>query len=479
MKTIKPEIQKKYFTSSTFGSMNLLPSTNSTPAIHLSDLNIDYSLTTGGTSIYNHFLINTQAVYALIDCNQFYVSCERVFAPYLKNQPVGVLSNNDGCLVALSPELKSLGITRGTPAFQIPEKINGHKVFLFSSNYELYGDMSTRVMNILSSFSDSIEIYSIDEAFLLFKNVHESINLYEYGFAIRETVMKATGIPISIGFAKTKTLAKIANKIAKKTATGVFTLVQAEQISNILKKIEVTDIWGVGRQHSKRLNKIGIYSAYDFVQTPISWVRKEMAVNGERTQLELKGIPCLDMEYASPQTKSIVCSRSFGKPVCSLNELIEAVSQYTSNAVQNLRYKSLVARQLTVFITTNPFKDTKQYANFQQGKLADYSAYTPDFIHLAISLLKEIFKETYLYKKTGVMLTDFIKQERIQPDLFNQPYGTDRRHNVMLTVDKINARYGKNKIFFASDGIKNNWSMKREMVSQRYTTRWNELLIVK
>jgi len=428
---------------------------------------------------YNNIKIDNKPIYALVDCNQFYISCERAFAPHLENKLVGVLSNNDGCLVALSPELKKLGITRGMPAFQVREKLGNHKVYLFSSNYELYGDMSSRVMNILTAMADDIEIYSIDEAFLYFNNFHESFDISEYAKTIKDKVKQQTSIPISIGLAKTKTLAKIANHIAKKDPSGIIELLDDKMIENALQKIDISDIWGIGRQHTKRLNKFGIYTAADFVNAPTHWIRKNMAVNGERTQLELKGIPCIDIESIPPVTQSIVCSRSFGRPVSNIEEMIESVSSFTTRAIKNLRKKKKVARNITIFITTNPFKETRQYANFIQGHLPDYSAYTPDFINLAISLLKKIYKNNHLYKKSGVMLTDIIDENKIYPTIFIEPYGHDKRHQVMQVVDKINHKYGKEQILFASSGINNKWRMRRELSSPRCTTRWDELLVAK
>ena len=428
---------------------------------------------------YNNFSINSNQIYGLVDCNQFYVSCERAFAPHLDKKPVGVLSNNDGCIVALSPELKALGVSRGTPFFKINEIINKETVYLFSSNYELYGDMSSRVMSILSSMTDDIEIYSIDEAFILFKGLKNYDGLTDYGITIRNKIKKETSIPVSIGFGRTKTLAKIATGLAKKDATGVFCLLDPQKIEQTLRHTNIEDIWGIGRQYAKKMNKLGVYTAYDFINMPTYRVRKEMSVLGERTQMELKGVSCIELETVLPVTKSIVYSRSFGKPVSELSDILESVSLYCSNAVKNLREKGLVARNLTLFITTNPFKNTKQYANFIQGNLPDYSAYTPDFINLGINLMKKIYKEKYFYKKTGVMLTDIIKQDKVHPNIFLNTYGSDKRHLIMNAIDKINNKLGKNKIFYVSNGLNNTWTMRREISSAKYTTSWNELLVVK
>ncbi|MCL2064105.1 MAG: Y-family DNA polymerase [Candidatus Cloacimonetes bacterium] len=418
-------------------------------------------------------------IYALVDCNHFYVSCERAFAPYLQNQPVGILSNNDGCLVALSPELKNLGVTRGTPGFKINEIVKNQKVYLFSSNYELYGDMSTRVMKILASMVNDIEIYSIDEAFLFIDNISDKKIVYDLALEIKKKVYQFTSIPISIGLAKTKTLAKIATNMAKKSFNGIFELLDENIEENLLKSTSIENIWGIGRNYTKRLNKYGIFTGYDFIKASPYLIRKEMGIVGERSQLELKGTPCSDMTTLPPDTKSIICSRSFGKPVSSYEKLLETVSTYCSTAVHNLREKGLVAKNLTLFITTNPFKDTKQYANYINCSLPDYTAYTPEFLNLCAILLKKIFKENYQYKKSGIMLTDIIKQNVIQPNLFSLSYGDDKRHLVMRVMDKINNKFGTEKIYFASNGVKKSWKMKREKTSKRFTTRWDELMTVK
>jgi len=425
---------------------------------------------------YQDHEIDNTAVYGLVDCNQFYVSCERAFAPHLEGQPVGVLSNNDGCLVALSPELKALGVPRGMPGFKIRDIVGNNKIYLFSSNYELYGDMSARVMRIITSMSDDIEVYSIDEAFTLFNNVHASFNLLGHVKEVREKVKQQTGIPVSIGLARTKTLAKIANKIAKKSKAGIFDLTDPSMIENVLKRVDIADVWGIGRQHTKRLIRYGIYTAYDFMVAPAYKIRKEMSVCGERTQLELKGVPCISMEVAPPTPRSIVCSRSFGKPVGDINEMIEASSTFCTKAMQNLRKKNQVARTITVFISTNPFKDTKQYANYASGSLLEYSAYTPDFIAIATALMKKIFRNGYLYKKVGVMLTDMIDKNRTCPSLFDHDNHRSVKQQAMVAIDSINDRFGKDIIFFASSGVQRSWSMRREMVSPRCTTRWGELL---
>jgi len=420
--------------------------------------------------------IDDSDIYALADCNQFYVSCERVFAPYLEGQPVGVLSNNDGCLVALSTELKALGITRGMPAFKINRAVGNHKVYLFSSNYELYGDMSSRVMRILASMSDDIEVYSIDEAFIKFQDMHPDFDIFSHVTDIRKKIKQQTSIPVSIGLARTKTLAKVANKLAKKSQTGIYDLTNPTIVADVLKKVEIGDVWGIGRQHTKRLMRQGVYTAYDFTQAPTHRVRKEMSVCGERTQLELRGVPCIDMEKAPPTPKSIVCSRSFGKRITDFEDLRQSISTFCTTAVTNLRHKNQMARTITIYITTNPFADTQQYCNFASASLPQYSAYTPDFIALATAILQKIYRKNYFYKKTGVMLTDMVHKDKVHPSIFDDVDARQHNHAAMAVIDQINEHFGKQKIFFASSGIQHNWSMRREMVSPRCSTRWGELL---
>lgn len=423
---------------------------------------------------------NKRPVYALVDCNQFYVSCERVFQPKLEGRPVGVLSNNDGCLVALSPEMKALGIQRGTPAFKLADWLEQGKITLFSSNYTLYGDMSSRVMRILSQFTSDIEIYSIDEAFLSFKGM-ENMDLTSYAIHIRETVMKWTGIPVSIGIATTKTLAKIANRVAKKYNGyhGVFNMIDHPNMDKILSSIDVEDIWGVGRQYAKKMNKMGFIKARDLLTQEESWIKEHFTVVGLRTVLELKGFPCIELEQVQNHRKQIVSSRSFGRPVESLEELEEAMSSFCSSAVQRLRKQHCVAKQLCVYICTNPFRNDPQYANFLYQRLNDYSAYTPDFISLGKVLLKKIYKSSYYYKKCGVMISEIIAEKDLQPTFFNKPYPERKDKLIMDCMDKINEKHGRYKITFASNGIKKKWSMRREILSPQYTTCWAELLKVK
>ncbi|MCD4651518.1 MAG: Y-family DNA polymerase [Candidatus Cloacimonetes bacterium] len=422
-----------------------------------------------------------QKVFALVDCNSFYASCERVFRPDLKGKPIGVLSNNDGCIVALSHELKKLGIQRGVPAFKIRNETVRHKITLFSSNYALYGDLSARVMSILSQFTPELEIYSIDEAFLSLTGFAEDSNLLAYGREIKETVEKCTGVPISVGIATTKTLAKIANHVAKKYRkfNGVFNLAGHPQMRKVLESISVKDIWGVGFRYSKMLNKRGIFNAWELSIQPDMWVLEKMTIIGMRTIRELRGEPCIELDMIQEPKKGIVSSKSFSKPVTNKQELYEAVAQYTVCALDKLRRQSSVAHDIMVFLTTNPFKDESQYANYISGSLPTPSAYVPEFITLAKDLMNEIYKDGYRYKKAGVMISGIESQYQAELDFFQPAYVDDYRKKVMDTIDYINKRLGKDKITFAAVGVGQEWSMRREFLSRNYTTSWNELPIVK
>ena len=413
-------------------------------------------------------------VFALIDCNNFYASCERVFQPHLRNKPVGILSNNDGCIVAMSQELKDIGITRGKPFFKIKHLLAKHDIHIFSSNYALYGDMSARVMKTLSQFSPEIEIYSIDEAFLCFTDF-QYYDFDTYGKEIKQTVMKWTGIPVSVGIGRTKTLAKVAASIAKKQESGVFNLTDHPDLDAILEKFPVEKVWGIGFQYAKMLHKHGIHSAYDLTQTTERWVKKRMTVVGLRTMKELKGISSIDLELDIIPRKEIVSSRSFGKPVTNLSELQEAAAAYGTRAVEKLREQNLVASQVMVYLTTNRFKDEPQYANFVSGRTRIPSAYTPDFLSIIKKLLQSIFRKGYRYKKVGIMISEIMHQKQAPLDFFEPTYLDDSRKIIMDHLDLINKKWGRDTIHYAASGIERKWSMRREYLTPSYTTNWKEL----
>ena len=345
---------------------------------------------------------------ALVDCNSFYVSCERLFNPKIRRKPVVVLSNNDGCIISRSTEAKALGIKMGEPYFKAKDIIIKNKVEVFSSNYSLYGDLSRRVMRTLKRFNSDMEIYSIDEAFLDLSNFPDQ-DVEKIGKEIRETVLQWTGIPTSIGIAKTKTLSKIANQIAKKKQSGVTSLIGIDNLDPVLEKIEINDVWGVGKQLTKFYQKHGVYNAKQLKNKSNSWIKKSSNVLSSRTAMELKGIPCINLETTTTKRKSCVVSRSFGKRVERFQELKEAVANYCLNASEKIRSESLVAKAITVFVRTSPFQ--RNYGYYSNAKTIDFPIATNNSIEVvktAVTILESIFKNGYQYQKAGVMLTGLI-----------------------------------------------------------------------
>lgn len=424
--------------------------------------------------------VNQKEIFALVDCNNFYASCERVFNPALKNIPVVILSNNDGCAVAMSNEAKALGIKIGTPLFQIQNLVKKHNVQIFSSNYALYGDISSRVMSVLSNFSPEIEIYSIDECFLRLDGF--SKNLKEYGMEIIKTVEKYTGIPVSVGIARTKTLAKIANRIAKENPIykGVLDINQFDEqkIDDLLVKISVDDVWGIGYQKAKKLKKFKIYNVLQFKKAPELMVRKNLGgVVGLRILWELRGISCIPLEMITPNRKQIVCSRSFGRPVSNIEELTQALSAYTTRAAEKLRTEQSVATVINVFLETNRFKKELQYRNNVCLNLPNPTAYTSELIHYALYLLEQIYKTGYKYKKIGVMLYELMSEKDVSIDLFREKE-KEKKRKLMKAIDKINIQYGKDTVRLGSEGFEHKWAMRRSYLSKRFTTQWKEILEV-
>lgn len=415
-------------------------------------------------------------VFALVDCNNFYASCERIFNPKLEGKPVVVLSNNDGCIIARSNEAKALGIKMGAPFFKCKSLIKRHNVQVFSSNYALYGDLSQRVMDVLQQMEPEVEIYSIDEAFV---SLPYSENLTEYATQLRNKVKQCVGIPVSIGIAPTKTLAKLANRIAKKNAqyNGVFDISSHDKIDELLSSIEVGDVWGIGRQSTKKLNRQGIYSVLQLKKANDAWIRKHLTVTGLRTVMELRGIPCISLENTQASKKSIISSKSFGSPVGSLADLTEAISTYTSRAAEKLRNQKSIAGGLHVFITTNRFKTCMQYSNSEMVILPEPTSSTPALIGAAVKCLKHIYKPGYEYQKAGVMLTDIASETCQQKNLFMET--SDDKAPLMKALDKINERWGRHTLQYAVTGFKKPWKFKQTRKSPAYTTRWADLPIVK
>ena len=420
-------------------------------------------------------------VFALVDCNNFYASCEKLFRPDLKDTPVVVLSNNDGCVVARSREAKLLGIKMGVPVFQIKAEMQRHGILAFSSNYTLYADLSSRVMRTLEEMAPRVEVYSIDEAFLDLTGIESAISLVEFGQQVRERIGHWIGITVCVGIAPTKTLAKLANHAAKKypATQGVVDLTNPDRQRRLLALVPVDDVWGVGRRLSKRLNALGITTALDLANASPRAIRDQFSVVLERTVRELNGESCIELEEIPPTKKQIVCSRSFGVKVTHFELLREAVCEYATRATEKLRKEQQQAKVLTVFIRTSPFKDNEpQYSNSASGELLIPSCDTRDFIELANHLLKRIWKDGFRYAKAGVMLSDFYDPGMFQPGLFDDVSTRSNSQQLMSVLDTIN-QSGAGKVFFAGQGLKKDWSMKREHLSPAYTTRWDQLPRVK
>ncbi len=418
-------------------------------------------------------------IFALIDCNNFYVSCERVFNPSLVNCPAVVLSNNDGCVVARSEEVKKLGIPMGIPLFKCREMIKKYGIAVLSSNYALYGDMSNRVMQTLEQFTHQIEIYSIDEAFIRLDNLPIT-DYQKYADKIKHTVFKWTGIPVSIGVAETKTLAKIANRVAKKRKDqkGVMNIFQHSDVDGILEFIEIGKVWGVGRQYARMLRRNGINNAKQFKYADRKWVKKNMTVVGERLLLELGGKSVIALEQFPPPKKAICTSKSFGRPVEKKEEMHAALTEYATRSAEKVREQGSAACIVMVFMTTNPFKKEPQYANYKQMRLSAPTNNTLEIVKTACCLGDQIFETGYKYKKCGVLLTQLIPSEHIQQNLFTDEQLSQKQKKLMQVMDSINGLWGKNKIRIASTGFNNSWAMRREMKSPDYTTCWAEIPVV-
>ncbi len=413
--------------------------------------------------------------FGLIDCNNFYASCERVFNPSLNGQPIVVLSNNDGCVIARSSEAKALGIPMGEPAYKLKELIETNQVCVFSSNYVLYGDMSHRVMNTIVEFATEMEIYSIDEAYLLLDGF-ENIDLKAYGEKIVRTTIRNTGIPVSMGIAPTKTLAKVANRFAKKYKAykGVCVIDSDEKREKALKLTDIGDVWGIGRQFSKKLQYYSINTAWDFTQRTKSWVRHTMGVVGERTWLELRGTPCIEMDHSSSK-KSICTSRSFGERLTEYAPVSEAVANFAASCAEKLRKQHSYACVLTVFLHTNPFATNQaQYYNQKVMQLSVPTNDSTELINYALRGLTGIFAEGYRFKKAGVIVSEIIPERPLQADLFDTRQ-REKFNKVMKVMDSLNESYGKQKVKVAAQGFDRKWKLKNEKLSPCYSTNLKDV----
>lgn len=419
-------------------------------------------------------------MFALVDCNNFYASCERAFNPSLNGRPVVVLSNNDGCVIARSNEAKLVGVKMGEPAFKIEPLLKKFNVVAFSSNYTLYGDMSQRVMNTLAEFSPEIEIYSIDEAFLDLTGF-DNFNLEDYARKIKAVTTKNTGIPVSVGIASTKTLAKVANHFGKKRPEhkGIYVIDSDEKRVESLKQFEIGDVWGIGRQYSKLLLKYGIKTAYDYTQASEKWVKQNLSIVGVRTQKELLGIPCVQMDLSNPVKKEIRNARSFGTMQTELPVIAEAVSNFASRCAYKLRKQKTCANILIVFIHTNQHRhDLKQYASSRVMHLPTATNSTIEIVHYANIALKSIFKEGFMYKKAGVLVSGIVPELGLQTSLFDD-VDREKHKNIMSSIDSLNHLYGKDKVRLAAQGNKKQWKLRQEKLSPSYTTNWNDIITVK
>jgi DNA polymerase V len=416
-------------------------------------------------------------LFALVDVNNFYVSCERAFNPKLENIPVVVLSNNDGCAVARSNEVKALGVKMGAPWFKLKDLATERGIIALSSNYTLYGDMSNRVVSVLQEYSPDIEVYSIDESFLRVETVtrlHGDATVM--GQTIRNRIRQWTGLPVCAGFGETKTLAKFANHLAKKNAVfnGVcdLTAMSATERRTWMTKIAVGEVWGVGRRIAARLETMGIQTVFDLVTSDIKAIRAQFSVVMERTVSELRGISCLELEDVAPPKEQIMASRSFGKMVHSIEELGEAVSWHIDRAAEKLRTQGSVAGAIHVFVQTNRFRESdRQYNGAVVVPLADVSDDTPTLTASALAGLRHIYRAGYAYKKCGVMLMQISAKAMRQETLFDDVAARTKSSQAMKVMDEINRNWGRGTLRTASSGIKKRWAMRSENRSPRYTTQ--------
>lgn len=411
-------------------------------------------------------------LFALVDCNNFYASCERVFNPKLEKRPVIVLSNNDGIVVARSNEVKALGVKMGVPVFEIEQLIKKHNIEVFSSNYTLYADMSDRVMETLATFTPDMEIYSIDEAFLNLSGI--KCSLTEYGQKIRHTVRQWTGLPVSVGIAKTKTLAKIANYIAKHSekAKGVLDLSDSPYLEKALAQVPVEKVWGIGWRTAEKLNKMKINTALDLSRADIELIRDKFGIVGVRVVSELQGTRCYELELHPQPKKSISVSRMFGEPVETIEQLREAAASYTARAGEKLREEHAAAGMLTVYVTTSRFIKNS-YFNSQTQEFATATNDTAELIKAALVCIEKLYRKDCQFKKCGIILNAIVPQNQVQHNLFDKIDRQKTKH-LMETVDKINAKMDT-PLRWAAQGLRQPWQVKSKRRSRHFTTCWSEL----
>lgn len=418
-------------------------------------------------------------MYALIDCNNFYASCERVFRPDLNGKPIVVLSNNDGCVIARSNEAKAVGVPMGAPAFEFKELFKQHQVHVFSANFPLYGDMSNRVMTLLGEYSPEIEVYSIDEAFLKLTGF-EYFDLQAYGLDMVKRVTKGTGVPISVGIAPTKALAKVANRIAKKfpkETNATYIIDSEEKRIKALKWLKVEDIWGIGRQSAKKLRDQGVRTAYDFTNMNDSWVQHQLSIVGLRLKKDLLGFPTLDLEDIKAK-KNIATTRSFERPLTELKDLKERVATFAVSCSEKLRKQHSCCAAMMIFIHTNGFrKDLPQYSRNISVKLPFPTNSSIELAKFATQALERIYQPGYAYKKAGVIIMNFVQEDQVQLSMFEN--SNPKHASLMKAIDVLNHRFGQQKVKLAAQDQKRVWKMRQEKLSQRYTTNLNEIITIK
>lgn len=426
------------------------------------------------------FFLDFWIVFALVDCNNFYASCERVFQPQFEERPVVILSNNDGCVIARSNEAKALDIPMGAPAFQYKEQFKRHHIQVFSSNYALYGDMSHRVMKILERYTPQVEIYSIDEAFLQFKGF-DHFDLKAECLQMKQQIKQWTGIPVSVGLAPSKALAKIANKIAKKftvKTAGVYCIDTEEKRIKALKWTSIGEVWGVGRQHRLRLEAIGVQTALDFTQLPDDWVRANMSVLGIRLKKDLQGLPFIQLEEMNPPKKSIATTRSFENTLNNWSDLEERIATFAVSCAEKLRQQQSSCSALYVFLRSNPYKKgATPYHNSYTVTLPYASNSSLELSKYALSAAKSIFRKDIDYKKAGVLVLGLAPTQTRQLTLFESH--VSKHQALMQAIDKIHRRYGPRQIKLGNQDLQRTWKMRQEHLSKRYTTTLNDIIKVK
>lgn len=416
-------------------------------------------------------------MFALADCNNFYASCERVFQPNLENKPIVVLSNNDGCVVARSQEVKDFGIKMGVPIFQIKEAVKFYNIQVFSSNYSLYGDVSNRVMSTISKYVDSYEVYSIDEIFLDLSGFEKLYNLVDYCKEIRYVVKRNTRIPISVGIAPTKTLAKAANKLVKKRfkTEGVCYLRTQEDVNELLKDFDVEDVWGIGRKHSVLLKKHGFDTALKLMNAPDAWIKKNLSIVGLRLVNELRGIPCIQLDEVPSDKKNICVSRSFGKMISDLDTLEQSLSTHANTAAEKLRKQGSNSSSISIFLQTNRFRsDLPQYFNSKTVDLSFPTNDSSNIIKAALEGLKLIFRDGYMYKKCGIYINEITPACDVQLNLFEED-DSEKKKKLNMAVDLLNNKYGRGSLKYAVQGYKNEWKLRQENLSKAFTTNIDDI----